>query len=95
MLVLRGSLMVFAVAVAVIAAVAIGAVLAAAAAFGLRLRVGDAGGDGEKADGGGRDAGFEVQVGLPFALILAPAWQGKRPAAFLLLRMTCKKVGLR
>ena len=85
--------MVFAVAamaLAMIAAITIGAVLAATAALGLRLRVSDAGGDGEKADGGGGEAGLEVHVLLPIAPILAPAGRGKRPAAFLLLRMTCK-----
>lgn len=56
---------VVAMAVAVIAAIAIGAVLAATAVLGLRLRVGDAGSDGENADGGRGDAGFEVHVRLP------------------------------
>ena len=56
---------VIAVAFAVIAAVAIGAVFTAAAIFGLSLRVGDAGGDGEKADGGGGHAGFDVHVRSP------------------------------
>jgi hypothetical protein len=56
---------VIAVALAVIAAIAIGAVVTAAAVLGLRLRVGDAGRDGEKADGGCGDAGFDVHVGSP------------------------------
>jgi hypothetical protein len=108
---------VVAVTLAVITAVAIGAILAAAAAFGLRfrLRVGGARGDGEEANGGGGNAGFQVHRclldcaayrGLPPATLQGRfthykqrfvSWfdrhQGNRcqPAAYLLLRMTCKK----
>jgi hypothetical protein len=55
---------VLAVAFAVIAAIAIGAVFTAAATLGLLcLGVGDAGGDGEEANGGCGEAGLQVHDG--------------------------------
>jgi hypothetical protein len=70
---------VIAVALTVIAAVAVGAIFAAAAAFGLRLRVSDAGGDGEKADGGGGEAGLQVHDGSRISNKARGAAQGSTP----------------